>query len=363
MCTSLFITDTSGAIYVGRTLEFAGVFPWQLSYYPKGLKFTSTITVDQDQATVSQSGISYQNTHAFIGMTLSTSNSNTYQDLQVIHGLNDAGLNFGANSFYSTQGPAIEQDKIPSALAASDLGTWALGQFSTVAEVKAALTGQLVYCTPLPALNSDTTPLNYAFYDRTGAAIVIEYYQGQQCIYDNSIGVMTNGPVFSWHLTNLNNYTNLSNIDCNQVTFNSLQLNQPDSGIATTIIPGSSTSPGRFIKAVYYSQFALKAKTADEAVIMLGHVMNNFDRPLNITINPSTTSSSSSEGAGSSEFTVWTALSDLNRLKFFVRSSLEMNYQQFDLDELSILNSFKTIPYMSKYQGLASSDSQALINT
>jgi hypothetical protein len=40
-----------------------------------------------------------------------------------------------------------------------------------------------------------------------------------------------------------------------------------------------------------------------------------------------------------------------------------MNYQQFDLDELSILNSFKTIPYMSKYQGLASSDSQALINT
>ena len=266
MCTSLFITDASGAIYVGRTLEYAGIFPWQLSYYPKGLKFTSTITVDQDQATVSQSGISYQNTHAFIGVTLSASNSNTYQDLQIIHGLNDAGLNFGANSFYPTQGPAIEQDKIPSALAASDLGTWALGQFSTVAEVKAAL-----------------------------------------------------------------------------MTFNSLQLTQPDSGIATNVIPGSSTSPSRFIKAVYYSQFALKAKTADEAVIMLGHVMNNFDRPLNITINPPTGGSSASEGAGNSEFTVWTALSDLNRLKFFVRSSLEMNYQQFDLDELSILNSFKTI--------------------
>ncbi|CCI27787.1 hypothetical protein MICAG_3630035 [Microcystis aeruginosa PCC 9808] len=43
-------------------------------------------------------------------------------------------------------------------------------------------------------------------------------------------------------------------------------------------------------------------------------------------------------------------------------SILEMNYQQFDLDELSSLNSFKTIAYMSQYQGLCLSNSQALIN-
>ena len=139
-------------------------------------------------------------------------------------------------------------------------------------------------------------------------------------------------------------------------------MNQPDSGIATSVIPGSNTSVGRFIKALYYSQFALKAETSDEAVYMLSHVMNNFDRPLDITLDPPTPSNPSPEGKGDSEFTVWTALSDLSRRKFFVRSYLELNYQQFDLGELSNLKTFKTIPYMSKYQGLGITDSEALIN-
>ena len=92
---------------------------------------------------------------------------------------------------------------------------------------------------------------------------------------------------------------------------------------------------------------------------MLAHVMNNFDRPLDITVD---IDSKSAEGKGNSEFTVWTVLSDLSRRKFFVRSYLELNYQQFDLTELSSVKNFKTIPYMSKYQGLGSDDSQVLVN-
>lgn len=44
MCTSLSIVDALGATYVGRTREFAGAFPWQVSYFPKGLKFTSRLS-------------------------------------------------------------------------------------------------------------------------------------------------------------------------------------------------------------------------------------------------------------------------------------------------------------------------------
>lgn len=359
MCTSLSILDALGSTYVGRTMEFAGAFPWQLSYFPKGLKFTSAITNNKN-------GISYQTSQGFISITLTTdasANQSNYQDLKVIHGLNEAGLNFGANAFPLTQGLTIEEDKIPTSLAFIDIGSWALGQFKTVAEVKAALSQQLIYCTPLATLQSNTTPLHCVFYDPTGASIVVEYFQGKQCIYDNPVGVMTNAPEFAWHLTNLNNYTNLSNIDCNQTSFGTLQVKQPDSGIATSVIPSPNTSVGRFIKSVYYSQFALKAKTPDEAVYMLSHIMNNFDRPLNITVDPQDPNNPSPEGKGDSEFTVWTALSDLSRRKFFVRSYLELNYQQFDLDELSNVTEFKTIPYMSKYQGLDSSDSQVLVNT
>jgi len=117
MCTSLSLTDASANAYVGRTMEFAGAMPWQVSYFPKGLKFTSQITS-------SQTGISYENTQAFIGITLSTSASgNSYQDLQIIHGLNEAGLNFGANAFPLTEGPTIEEAKISSSLALIDIGT------------------------------------------------------------------------------------------------------------------------------------------------------------------------------------------------------------------------------------------------
>ena len=119
---------------------------------------------------------------------------------------------------------------------------------------------------------------------------------------------------------------------------------------------------GRFIKALYYSQFALKAETSDEAVYMIAHVMNNFDRPLNITLDPPNPSDPSPEGKGDSEFAVWTALSDLSRRKFFIRPYLELNYRQFDLNELSVLKTFKTIPYISQDQGLGISDSLALIN-
>ncbi|MEB3161055.1 MAG: linear amide C-N hydrolase, partial [Synechocystis sp.] len=180
----------------------------------------------------------------------------------------------------------------------------------------------------------------------------------KQYVYDNPVGVMTNAPEFSWHLTNLNNYTNLTNQDQNYNQFGTLKVNQFDSGVATSAIPGGNMSVDRFVKAIYYSQYAQKAKTPDEAMYMLGHVMNNFDRPIDITMD---TGINSPEGKGPSEFTVWTALSDLSRRKLFVRSYLELNYQQFDLADLSSIKTFKTIPYMSRYQGLGGNESQVLI--
>jgi penicillin V acylase-like amidase (Ntn superfamily) len=184
MCTSLSISDASGAIYIGRTLEYAGYDPWQLSYFPKGLKFTSAITATEN-------GISYENTLAFIAITM-------------------------------------------------------------------------------------------------------------------------------------------------------------------------DTSVGRFIKALYYSQFAKKAKNPDGAVYMISHVMNNFDRPVDVTMDPPDPSNPSTEGDGQSEFSVWIALSDLNRRKFFVRTYLELNYHQFDLNDFANVTTFQNIPFMARFIGIGESDSRSL---
>lgn len=177
---------------------------------------------------------------------------------------------------------------------------------------------------------------------------------------------MTNGPEFQWHQTNLNNYTFLSNKDHSTLTLNGVRLQQPDSGIATVALPASNTSVGRFVRAVYYSQFAEKSKTSAEAVLTLAHIMNNFDRPRGISIDDRFTESVENIAAPgvtgdelyTSEYTSWTALSDLKQLKFYVRSYGSINYVDFDLAQLQNLTVKKSIP-LKNFTHIAANGTQA----
>lgn len=265
------------------------------------------------------------------------------KDLKVVEGINDKGLSFSVLAFASTKGPADMSEKTQKILSAIDLGSWVLSQFKTVGEVKVALEKQPVLVTALLPMGLLKTPFHYTIHDANGDSIVIEFSDGEQHIYDNKLGVMTNGPEFTWHLTNLNNYTFLSNIDKSELKIGGLTFTQPDSGIATNGLPASNTSVGRFVRAVYYSQFAEKAKTPDEAVTTLAHIMNNFDRPRGITVDSRVDDALQDKVAPgvtghsmyTSEYSTWTTLSDLKRLRLSIRPYESLNYITFDLNELS----------------------------
>jgi penicillin V acylase-like amidase (Ntn superfamily) len=258
-------------------------------------------------------------------------------------------------------------DKTLKVLTAIDLGSWALSQFKTVGEVKAALQEQPVLVTALLPLDLLKTPFHYTLHDANGDSIVIEFANGKQQVHDNPLGVMTNGPEFSWHLTNLNNYTYLSNIDHSELTLSGVHLKQPDSGIATFGLPASNTSVGRFVRAVYYSQFAEKARTPDEAVMTLANVMNNFDRPRGITVdNRFTDEIQDMADPGvtdhpfyTSEYTTWTAVSDLSRLQLSVRLYTSLNYVTFDLSSL-LDEKEKMVMALSELAGSIQDGTQAL---
>ncbi|MEX6227030.1 linear amide C-N hydrolase [Providencia hangzhouensis] len=96
---------------------------------------------------------------------------------------------------------------------------------------------------------------------------------------------MTNGPDFQWHLKNLNNYSQLSNLDKSTNLLGNIRVTQPDSGIATANLPSSDTSVGRFVRAVFYSTYDPQADNAKEAINTLAHIMNNFDCTKNITVD------------------------------------------------------------------------------
>lgn len=357
-CTSLLYFDANGAPYAGRTLELAGELPYFVTYFPAGQRTTS-------QGSADAAALDYASTYRVLAVTVP---DGSMDDLKIVEGLNEKGLTFSLLAFADANGPGAAFQKTKAALSAIDLGSWTLGQFATVAEVKAALASQPVLLAPLALLGNAKSPFHYVLHDRTGASIVIEFADGKQTVYDNPVGVMTNGPSLAWHLTNLNNYTFLNNLDRSTNKFGNLAVAQPDSGIATEGLPASNTSVGRFVRAVYYAQFAEKVSNPDDAIRTVAHVMNNFDRPKDITKDAG---GAGNEGiaaavtkdapAFTSEYTSWTALTDLTQDTLFLRTYKGMNYTKFDLGALSKLDKVVSIP-LATIDGLASDGTAALVS-
>ncbi|MDJ1463518.1 linear amide C-N hydrolase [Nitratireductor sp. GZWM139] len=358
MCTSLIYRDVSDNVYFGRTLELTTDLPYQVVYFPAGVPFSSE--------SEGHPALKFTGKYGFVAVTmpgrLPTAEAPLgFQDLKPLEGMNESGLTFSLLSYPAAGGAQKAVAATQAVLSATDLGSWALSQFATVAEVKQALGEQPVLLEALALLGGVESPFHYVVHDASGACLVIEFNKGEMKLYDNPVGVMTNGPEFSWHLTNLDNYTFLSNVDKTSATFGSYKAVQPDSGIATAGLPASNTSVGRFVRAAYYAQYTEKAKTADQAVQTLAHVMNNFDRPRGVTIDyPSEDGghlevaglSNSSSEAYATEFTCWTNLSDLARRRFYLRTYRSLNYTCFDLNELAGSKEVFVLQ-MDKFDGLS----------
>lgn len=342
MCTSLGYRDAAGKVYFGRTLELTTDLPYLVVYFPAGSELVSEVP--------DHPALRLASRHAVLAISMpdrlpSADAPLGAGDLKVLEGLNEKGLTFSLLSYPSAGGGEQQPVDVTKAiLSASDLGNWVLGQFATVAEVKTALAGQPVMLQSLALLGGAVSPFHYVVHDAGGASLVIEFDRGEMSVYDNPVGVMTNGPRFDWHLINLDNYTFLSNVDRSSATFGTYKATQPDSGIATAGLPASNTSVGRFVRAAYYAQFTEKGATPDEAVRTLAHVMNNFDRPRGITIDYPEQGGGHMEVEGLSsdsttpyatEFTCWTSLSDLDRQLFFIRDYKSLNFLRFDLAALA----------------------------
>jgi len=338
-CTALQYLDANGIAYAGRTLELQMELPYQLVYVPPGAPFSSQV---EDRP-----ALEFTTRFGMLAITMPARAPTADAplgpgDLKALEGMNTEGLTYSLLAYPSVEGPQHQADRTQAVLSAIDLGSWALGQFATVDAVKAALEDQPVLLEPLDMLGGAEPPIHFVLHDAGGDSLVIEFDNGEQTIYDNPVGVMTNGPAFSWHLTNLANYTHLSNLDTASATFGGLSVSQPDSGIATAGLPASNTSVGRFVRAAYYAQFAEKVADPDDAVQTVAHIMNNFDRPRGITLDArdggegdAIARLGSGDGEYSTEYTSWTTVSDLGRGQMYLRTYDALNYVVFDLTRLA----------------------------
>ena len=336
-------------------MEFSYPIPLTMEYIPAGSKIVS-------KTPSGQTGMEFKTKYPVLGLGMLLSSS-ANQDTMV-EGINNQGLSISSNEFNNSRAPAIEGDDNHKILAATDFAMWVLGNFQSVRQVKQALVaGEVkIWLPKIAFMGNAEMPIHYAIFDKTGAGLVIEYSKGQQNIYDNDVGVMTNIPDFSWHLQNLNNYAFLNNKDRNQGQFNHLEVVAPDSGNALVGLPSDQTSAGRFVKAAYYTTFVRKPKTPVDAINTLAHILNNFDRPYDLSIDPP-----GAVGDGpplkttSSEVTLFTWIVDKAQNRFYLRTIDSYNYTMIDMNLLASVTEIKKIP-ISIFNNISSDSTHLLLN-
>lgn len=296
-CTSFVISTTDNTPVYARTMEFAVDMKSHLVGLPQNLPLTG------------QKGLAWQAKYAVIGM-------NAYGMPALVDGMNEKGLTGGILYFPGFAGYTEPQAVAPGkGLAPWEFLTWALTNFATVAEVKAALAAQdiRVMDVILPEMGM-APPVHYTLHDTTGAAIVIEPVDGGLKVYDNPLGVMTNAPTFDWHMTNLRNYVKLTPVEVPPLHINAATFTPLGAGSGLLGIPGDMTPPSRFVRASALVLSAQKPAGGLQGVRMAEHIINSFDIPKGLVQVPAT------EKSAPLDYTQWTAVADMGSMRYYVKT-------------------------------------------
>jgi len=336
-CTSLMITDASGNAYHGRTMEYGALLPGSMTYFPAGSNAISSTPTGKQ-------GLSFDTKFPILALTTAIVPGDKQPFIG--EGMNDQGLSYSVQWLNGTSSPTVGGDNT-KILSVADFGYWILGNFKNVSEVKSAISsGNTEFWVPIVKAFDPNNPLpqHYAIFDKKGNGIVIEFTNGKINVYDNPVNALTNGPDFPWHIQNLNNYT-FTNVDKNTGQLGKLKLATQDAGIALTSLPSAETSQGRFVKAAFYANYVRKAKNPDEAIVTLGHIMNNFDRPYDLTVdgNGAKAEGVRNSSSNSSEVTLFTVMNDLSRNLFYLRTINSLNWAIVDMNKLKDIKQVKSI--------------------
>lgn len=130
---------------------------------------------------------------------------------------------------------------------------YVMSECNTVADVKAKIEKEKpVFFAP----EHMKTTCHFFFTDPTGAAIVVEFHDGNPTVYNAPLGVMTNGPEYSWHLTNLRNYLNVNPEGEETRKWIGQDFDKIGHGNGFLGVPGGNGSPDRFIRLTLNKAYA-----------------------------------------------------------------------------------------------------------
>lgn len=309
-CTAFKLVAKDGGVVYGRTMEFGFDVKSDVAVVPAGTEISGSLP-DGGK------GIIYTTKYGMVGATA--------VGLPVIvDGINDRGLAVGLLYFpgYASYPDATPENK-SRAMAPHELGNWILGNFASVDDVKAALKDVVLVPVMVEAIKQPA-PVHFIVYEPSGKAIVIEPLEKTLKVFDNPLGVLTNSPNFEWHTTNLRNYMNLMTRNAPALDLKGVRLAQFGQGSGMLGLPGDATPPSRFVRAVAYSQSAIPAETAKDAVLQAFHILNAFDIPVGVVREEH-------QGELHTDYTVWSSVANLRDLTWSFRTYNDQSIRTVDV--------------------------------
>lgn len=318
MCTGIQLTAKTGAVVSARTLEFGIDLESEVMMTPRGHARTGSTPDGRE-------GAQWTAKYASVGI------SGLALDI-LIDGVNEKGLGVGLFYFphYVGYMPYTPADAAKT-IAPWQVASWILDQFATVEEVKENIDAIVVAAVVL-ARWGIVPPFHYIVYDATGKSIVLEHVGGKLNVHDNLLGVITNSPSFDWHMTNLNNYLLYSFTNIPAAKLGPVQLAPFGDGNGMFGLPGDSTPPSRFVRAVAYSQSVWQSKTGADAVLEAFHILNNFDIPLGSV----RASAAPKSGVIEADYTLWTIAKDLETKNYYFRTYENSRIRMVELMKMNL---------------------------
>ena len=319
MCTSFVIKTLNGDAIYGRTMEW-GAFDLHsdLVLVPRNTSTTSDLGGGKQ-------GLTWRNKFGFVAI-------NAVKKPFVTDGMNETGLVIGVLYFPDfAEYQSYEAGQDARTLNNVDLSAYILGQFETVAEIKATLPQlRVVYNEDLAKVFGAPVPLHLVIADRTGASIVVEYVSGKLNIHDNKIGVLTNAPPYDWQIMNLRNYPMLRALGSSPARqIDGVSLAPFGAGSGMLGLPGDVTPVSRFVRAVAFTKTLIVPKDTAVGINEAARILNNFDIPRGMV----------REGEGAENyhlnFTQWTTIGDLKHKRYYWWTEHNRRMRVIDLAKMN----------------------------
>lgn len=320
-CTGITLHTANNYPVTARTIEWAAT-PLNAMYVvvPRGQSQRSFLpdgTLNGKQFTAK---------YGYVGIAVEN-------DAFVMEGINEVGLGVGLFYFpqYGEYQPYDPQKKDQS-VSDMQLAAWILSNFATINELQAAIAQIRVIATDPRA-----STVHWRITEHTGRQVVLEIVNQQIRFHDNPLGVLTNSPDFQWHLTNLNNYVNLSAGSVNHRQVGTLNLHAFGGGSGLHGLPGDMTPPSRFIRAAFFQSTAPRLAEEDATVMQAFHLLNNFDIPVGIQF------ADPREVPNMPSATQITIASDLRNQRLYYRTMYDSSIRCIDLKTIN----FKRVKFQA----------------